>query len=949
MITKNKITAVFFFVLMLLNFNWLQAQNIKQKTESKQIKAANDSIGDETIAVAYGKRTKSTLTASVSTINSDKLKKSPVSTIGNAIQGLASGLTILRTVGAEPGWDQPNIYIRGIQTFGGGNAPLVMVDDVERDFTQLDPEEIESISILKDAAALAMYGMRAANGVIRVVTKKGFVGKPEVTLTLQYGMQQPTRLPQYASAPDFVRYRNLGLRNDYNKLTDSEFNSLFLSNPRNNPDNYNGSNPVLYANTNWYDTFLSKQAPQQMHKLSFRGGSETARYYLMIGLVDQQGLYNFSNESAGFTTQNVFSRYNFRSAIDVDLTSDLTVGVNLAGRVENRHTPNSSAASIISSLSKLPPTMPVRNADNSLAGTAEFRNNSYGLIAKTGFADRFSRVLQGTATADLKLNKLLQGLSANALFGFDATRDYGRSKSQSFAVFQQNLDGTYTKFGEDTPTDIYYSGWGSAFSLMLNYQAGLAYSRLFGAHAIDADVKYMQSTYATDGNNPEYKNQGVFGRSTYTFDKRYTAEFGFAYNGSENFIKGSRFGFFPTISAAWTASNEDFLRDNETISFMKLRGSFGKVGNSNIGVGYRYPYEQNFYAGSGYYFGTSDTDGSYEGRIPNPYITWEESMNANIGFEMDLFRKLSIEADLFSNNRSQIITGRWNTLPSFIGQDLPYENSGSVLSQGFEISMKFADKLNAFGYFVQGNFSFVKNKITAQQEVQGMNAWEYRTNRAVMQQWGLEVSPDKFFATQAEIDAWAKSTYGTVQPGDVKYVDQNNDGVIDGQDYIPMGNPSVPEAVYGFNLGCDYKGLDFNILLSGMLNRSLFISNNVLWGLQDNNNITADVAENSWGVSQTPQYPRLTTQANPHNYQASSLWLRNVDFLRIQNMEIGYSLPAKWLRKVSISSLRFFVNGYNLISFDGLKKLHLNAEVPNAGVTLYPETRVINIGTSLKF
>jgi len=488
-------------VLLLLNSNLLQAQDSIQKPIS---------------------------TASVSTITYDKLKKSPVSTIGNAIQGLASGLTVLRNVGAEPGWDQPNIYIRGIQTFGGGNAPLVMVDNVERDFTQLDPEEIETISILKDAAAVAMYGMRGANGVIEVTTKKGFVGKPEVTLTLQYGMQQPTRLPQYASASDFVKYRNMGLRNDYNKLTDSEFNSLFLSNPRNNPDNYNGSNQAMYANTDWYDTFLSKQAPQQMHKLSFRGGSETARYYLMIGLVDQQGLYNFSNESAGFSTQNIFSRYNFRSAIDVDLSSDLTVGVNLAGRVENRHTPNSSATSIISSLSKLPPTMPVRNADNSLAGSADFRNNTYGLIAKSGFADRFSRVLQGTATANLKLNKLLQGLSANALFGFDATKEYGRSKSQAYAVYQQNLDGTYTKFGEDTPTDIYYSGWGSAFSLMMHYQAGLAYSKVFGVNAIVADVKYMQSALSNDGNNPEYKNQGVFGRTSYTYDKRYTAEFGFA-------------------------------------------------------------------------------------------------------------------------------------------------------------------------------------------------------------------------------------------------------------------------------------------------------------------------------------------------------------------------------------------------------------------------------------
>ena len=904
---------------------------------------------EQVFQVGYGVRSRSTLTSAISTISADDLSKAPVSTVGNAIQGLGSGLTVLRTVGAEPGWDQPSIYIRGVQTFGGGLAPLVMVDNVERDFSQLDPEEIESFTILKDAAAVAMYGMRGANGVINVTTKKGFIGKPVISLTAQYGMQSPTRLPSYVGSQDYVRYRNLGLRNDYSKLTDTEFNNLFLSDPHNNPANYDGSNPYLYANSNWYDEFLNKTAPQQMYKLSFRGGNEVAQYYVMMGMVDQKGLYNFAEENSGFSTQNNFSRYYFRSAVDVNLSSILKVGINLAGRVENRHTPNSSASSIITSLSKLPPTMPFRNADNSISGSSIYRSNPYGLIAQSGFADRFSRFIQGTTTIDLKLDAITKGLSANGLFGFDATKSYGRSKGQNYAVYQQNIDGTYTKFGQESSIDIKYTGWGSDYSLMLNYLMGLSYNRSFGKNDIAADVEYMQSTMMVDGNNPDYRNQGVFGRATYTYNNRYTAEFGFAYNGSENFIKGHRFGFFPTISGAWVLSNEDFLKNNNTLSYLKLRGSVGKVGNSNIGVGYRFPYEQNFYAGSGYYFGTSDTDGSYEGRIPNSAITWEESLNANVGLEAELLKKLSVEVDVFSHNRTQIITGRWNTLPSFIGQDLPYVNNGSVLSQGFEITLKHNNKMGDFSYNIQGNVSFAKNTITKQEEVSGMNAWEYRTNQAVMQQWGLQVDPSKFFNTQAEIDGWAKSTFGLVQPGDVKYVDQNKDGVIDSQDYVPLGNPSVPEINFGLSLGCAYKGFDFNVLLTGIANRSLFISNSVMWGLQDNNNITAEVAANSWGVSTTPTYPRLTTQLNAHNYQPSSMWLQNVDFLRIQTLELGYNLPKKVLMKANISDVRFFVNGYNLFSFDSMSKHNLSAEIPNAGVTLYPETRVINIGTSLKF
>ncbi|MDP4237868.1 MAG: TonB-dependent receptor [Bacteroidota bacterium] len=920
---------------------------IKNRTDVKI--QLEKQIPEQEYQVAYGVRTKSTLTSAISTISAEDLSKAPVSTLGNAIQGLGSGLTVLRTVGAEPGWDQPSIYIRGIQSFGSGVAPLVLVDNVERDFSQLDPQEIESFTVLKDAAATAMYGMRGANGVILVTTKKGFVGKSVISLTAQYGMQSPTRLPQYLGSQDYVKYRNLALRNDYNKLSDSEFSSLFLNNPQNNPANYNGSNPYLYPNTNWYDSFLNSTAPQQSYNLSFRGGTEIAQYFVMLGIVDQKGLYNFTDVNPGYSTQNDFSRYNFRSAVDVNLSKDLKIGVNLGGRVENRHTPTSGAGSIISALSKLPPTMPIFNEDNSIAGSSVYKYNPYGMIAKSGFQDRFARYVQGTVTADLKLDDILKGLSANALFGFDASKLYGRSKSQNYAVFQQNVDNTYTQFGQNSSIDLKYSGWDSSFGLMMNYMGGLSYDRILGENHFAADLKYMQSSMSTDGDNPDYRNQGAFGRATYTFDNRYTGEFGFAYNGSEDFAKGKRFGFFPTISGAWVISNEDFLKSNETLNFLKLRGSYGKVGNSNIGVGYRFPFEEKFYGGSGYSFNKASTDGSYEGRIANPAITWEESLNGNIGLEIGLLKKLDVDIDFFNNNRTQIITDPSNVLPSFIGQDLPYVNDGSVRSQGFEITLKHNNRIGDFSYTIQGNVSFAKNKITAKQEVAGLNSWEYRTGQAVMQQWGLQVAPGSFFKDQADIDGWAKSSYGTVHPGDVKYVDQNHDGIIDSQDYVPLGKPSVPEWNFGLTLGCGYKGFDFNVLFTGIANRSLFMNNNVFWGMQDNNNITAEVAENSWGVSSNPTYPRLTTLLNPNNYQPSSLWLKNVDFLRIQTLEVGYSLPKKMLSKANISEVRFFVNAYNLFSFDSLGKYNLSAEIPNAGVTLYPETRVINIGTSLKF
>lgn len=934
-------------VLLFSKVGFMQ-QTVKPELNQTLAIQMQNAEAEERFQVAYGTRTKSELTAAISTILSDDLSKAPVSTLGNAIQGLASGLTVLRTGGAEPGWDQPSIYIRGIQTFGGGNAPLVLVDNVERDFTQLDPEEIESFTLLKDAAATAMYGMRGANGVILVTTKKGFVGKTVISLTAQYGLQSATRLPEYADAPNYVRYRNNALRNDYYRLADDEFNAMFMTDPRNNPDNYDGSNPYLYANTDWYDSFVKSYAPQQSYKLSFRGGNDIAQYYIMLGALTQEGLYNYTEESKGYSTQNKFSRYNFRSNIDVNVTDDLKIGVNLGGRIENRHVPSTGAGTIISALSKNTPTMPIFNENGTLAGTSIY-TNPYGLIARTGYQDRFSRYVQGTTTLDWKLDQVLEGLSANALFGFDVSKLYARAKDQSFARYQLNLDGSYTQFGEDTSVGLEFSTWDDTFGLMMNYMFGFAYNRQFGVHKIDADLKYMQSSQSVVGDNPDYRNQGVFGRGTYNFDKRYTAEFGFAYNGSENYADNNRFGFFPSLSAAWMVSNEAFMQDASAIDFLKVRASIGKVGNSNIGIGYRYPFEEKFNSGSGYYFGESGTDGAYEGRIANANLTWEESLNANVGVEVSLLKSLQLEADLFRHDRSQIITGLWNTLPSVIGQDLPYANNGSVLSQGFELTATHRKSVGGFNYLIKGTVSYTSNEVTYMDEVNGLNSWEYRTGQQVAQQWGLEVAEGSFFNNQTEIDAWAKSSYGTVQPGDVKYVDQNNDNIIDAQDYVPMGSPSIPQLNYGLTLGFDFKGFDFNVLFTGVANRSLFINNNVFWGLQNNNNITTEVAENSWGISQDPLYPRLTTQINNHNYQASSLWLKDVGYFRIQTLEIGYTLPQAWMGKANINNLRIFANGYNLFSFDNLRKYNVSAEIPNAGVTLYPEIKVTNIGVSLNF
>jgi TonB-linked SusC/RagA family outer membrane protein len=884
------------------------------------------------------------LTHAISVIGGEDLSKTPVSILQDAVQGKVTGLTSLRYSGSEPGWTSTQFFVRGVGTFGNGQTPLYMVDNVERDITQLDPEEIRSFSVLKDAAATVAYGMRAANGVINVTTRRGFAGKPEISFKAQAGMQQPARLPQYLGSQEYVKYRNTALENDGLPVP---------SDPHYNPDNYKAAqDPFLYPNTDWYGEFLKNSAPQQIYKLTVAGGSDMARYFVLLGVTDQQGLFKFGDENSGYSTNYDYTRYNVRSNVDVDITEYLSVSLDLAGRLETKVAPATSSSAIFTALSQFPPTIPVKNRDGSIAGTSVYTNNPYGLIAKTGYGNYMNRYLQGNFTVNQKLDFWLKGLSANAMFAFDNYKNYDRGKSRSFAVYQENQDGSYAKFGEDSEAGMNFSNWSSDFYVLLSGFAGISYANTFnGIHSIGADVKYMQSQRNVPGNELDYKNQSVFGRLTYGFDNRYIAEWGWSYSGSENFTGKQRFDFYPAGSLAWVASNEGFLQDNAVIRFLKLRGSYGLVGNSDVGIG-RFPYESQYTRGGGYVFGTgyAGSDGSYEGRTGNPLIGAEHSLNANIGVDLELLdRGLDLSADVFRNDRTRIITTRANTLSGIVGQDLPYENIGSVLNKGFELSLAHRRQIRDFGYHAQAAVSYASSEITRIDEVAGIEPWLSSIGRSVYQQWGLQSAG--FFNNQDEIDRWAKSTYGTVGPGDIKYVDQNNDGIINDDDRIPIGKPFIPEWNFGLSLGCNYKNVDFNVLFTAVANRSVFVTNNVLWGMQNNNKITA-TAYDAWqqGVNETTAlYPRLTTEANNHNYRSNDVWLFDGDYFRLQQIELGYHLPGHWLRKIGSSGARVFVNGFNLLSFDQLKKFNLSAEYPNAGVTAYPETRVYNIGINIKF
>lgn len=919
---QNKIISAAFIIFFSVDMSGKESVYIAQ----------NDSVIEDCISVGYGERSKDMLTGSVSILKSERIEDSPEISLDRILKGRLTGLTVIGS-GDEPGYSSSEFYIRGTGTYGAGREPLVMIDGIEGSINQLNPGEIESVSVLKDAASLALYGIRGANGVILIKTKRGTEGKPKVSVKAQTAFMTPTVLPEYLDSKEYLTYRNIALAND----------GLVISNdPRLNPDMYGvGNDQYLYPNTNWYGEMLKSYTMQQNYSAAISGGSSKIKYYVYGGGVYQDGLYKESDKLS-------YTAINLRSNLDMNVFENFSVNMDLSTRIEQRNTPLSSASDIFSALSTFPSYFPLLNRDGSLAGSAEFSNNPLGLITHKGYGSQNSRYLLGNVRGNYDLNSFVPGLSLYAQYSFNTYKHYGRQKSQSFALYRENLDGTYSVFGQDTDLSLSYEQMNDDYALFMLFMGGAEYHRILEKHQIDASMNVLLSSKEYTGNNPNNRQLNYFGHVAYSYDKRYVLELAASYSGSEDFIGKNRFGFFPSASAAWNISNESFMRTVDFIDRLKLRTSYGVLGNSNIGVG-RFPSDPTFYKGGGYYFGgsTTESDGAYEGMISNPYITFETSYNFNLGIDFELFNKTFYGSlDAFHQKRVDIITQRTATKPSVIGQILPYENYGEVSNRGIDVLLGYKNSIGDFKYYVEANMSFARSRVDLYDEVSGLNEWESRVGKPVTQLWGLEVLG--IFQNDAEIASWANSVYSTPKPGDLKYANLNNDEVIDESDEKPIGKPTVPELVGGVLLGMEYKGIDFNILFDGVANRSVFVSNNVMW---PGSNMTS-IVKDCWqeGVNEaTATYPRLTTLTNNHNYRQNSLWIVNGNYLRIQNIELGYTLPERITRKAHIRELRIFANASNVFSFDNLKKFGLNSENPEIGVTGYPQMAIYNIGLSLNF
>lgn len=890
--------------------------------------------------VAYGMQPKWMTTGAVSSVRGNELK-SFVPNIANMLNGRIPGL-VVQQWGCEPGADSPAMNARGVNTYGSGTGLFIVIDgfqSTEAYFQQLTPQEIESITLLKDASATAIYGSKGANGVLLITTKRGTSDKIKINFSIQSGFQQPLRLPEFLGAYDYATLYNEALVNDGK--------SPFYT-PMDLEAYKTGNDPIFHPDVDWYGTILRKAAPITNYNFTASGSNEYFRYFVLLNVLDDRSLYRKAGNVSDFSKNGTYTRYNFRTNIDVKLSKRLQGAITLGGTIEDKTNPGTSenTSGMFDLMSSIAPNaFPVYVSTGMYGGNSMY-SNPLGDLMQTGYTSYNGRSLQAIFQLKGDLGFITPGLSVNGAVGFNTYFKSYSKKSRQYARYSVDRDNAdeiiYTTYGQNTSL----AGDESSSSQWRDYslQASLNYNRTFnGLHNIDAIYLGSYNDYVVTGTDLSYKNIAMGGRVTYSYDKRYIGEFSFGYNGTENFPKGHRFGFFPAGSLGWILSNEAFLKGNPILNYLKLRASYGIVGNDNIG-GIRYMFDQ-YYDGYGYHLGNSNNvqDGLVQGKLANPDVTWEKEKKFNVGFEATLVNKIDVSFDYFIQKRSNILSQPYRTVPDYLGISRPDINIGKVDNKGLETSIRY----NEIGkkdltYFVETSLWYAKNKVVYNAEAIQENEYLYGTGRIVGQPFVLEAIG--FFKDEDDILKSPTQTFTDVRPGDIKYKDQNKDGKIDSNDYYPIGYTSMPQITLGLHGGITFKGFDMDIFFQGAANRTVYCGGKYYHAFQNDGKISS-IALGRWTpeTAETATYPRLSSENNLNNYQASSFWQKNGNFLKLRSLEIGYTLPFQLSRKINLEKVRIFANGTNLFSLD-----HMDGFTDPETMSGYPALRIISFGLSIQ-
>lgn len=902
--------------------------------------------------VNYGfglQQTNAESTGAVSTVYAENIDKSSAFSIGNSLYGNVLGLTTMQSTGVV--WEQmPSMYIRGLKTLNGNNGILLVVDGLERDnnwqaLKYITPEEVESVSVLRDAAALALYGYRGVNGVVNIVTKRGKYDTREINFSYDHAFNYMTRKPELADAYTYASALNEALTNDGKQVrySQNELNAF-----------KNGTSPYLYPNVNWWEEVFRDRGASDIATLSFRGGSTKMRYYTMMNLQNNRGFIKNFDTNADYSTQEKYSKANFRTNLDIDLSPKTKMQANIMGILNEFSRPGMGSDNLISKLYQLPSAaFPIRTESGLWGGNTTWGENwnPVALTEGRAYSKGHTRGLYADMSLRQDLSSLTKGLGASVRIGYDNLASYWENHTKGYkygmasvASWENGLPiageeitgGKDTEMSGDSKLDWQYRAF--------NFQMNVDWQRQFGVHSLYSMLLYTYKYDNAKGINNTFYRQNAGWYTHYGFKNRYFADFTLMASASNLLAPDHRWNVSPTVGLAWLISNEKFMQSQNVVDFLKLRASFGMLNTDNIpgngywnetvGGGNGYPINNNF-GGDG---------GWHEGRLASVNGTTEKAYKYNVGVDATLFKGLTLTVDGFYERRSDIWVSSDGQNSAVLGASGSYVNAGIVDSWGTEIGANYYKKMGNVELNLGGTFTYNRSKIIEMLEEPAAYDYTRSTGNPVGQIFGLQAIG--YFVDQADIDNSLPQQFGPVKAGDIKYKDMNGDKVINSDDRVAMGyNSTCPEIYYSFSLGLEWKGLGFSAQFQGVGNYTAILSGTYYHPLVDNTTISNYVYRNRW-TPETPnaRFPRLTTETVDNNLQTSSLWLADRSFLKLRNCEVYYKLPSSWLNRFWVKNAKVYVRGVDLLCFDSIDQLD-----PEAMNSSYPATRSIHVGLSVGF
>ncbi|WP_343556362.1 TonB-dependent receptor [Sphingobacterium sp.] len=904
-------------------------------------------IGEEVVVVGYGSQKRNKITGSITSINGDEIRKMPVTNNLQSLAGRVPGLISLSSSG-RPG-SGASVSIRGVSSYN--NAPaLYVIDGTIRNsdnFAQLDPSEIESISVLKDAGSAAVYGVRATNGVIVITTKRGKTGKPTFSLNSSLSFDRPTRYPKVLDAYNFAILKNeaavnMGLE-PFSKFTEQQIE-----------DYRSGKLP----STDWQKLSYKSKALTQYHNFSVNGGSDFVKYYFNFGLTDQKGIY----DNLGY------KRYNFRSNTDVNITKSLKAAINLEGRVTKNTAPNVSEASFWQSANGIQPDWIAYYPD----GLPAF--NAAGVhpveaTKKSGYSNSDQNLFIGQLNLTQQITPI-PGLSASGNIMIYRDYSYNKSFNKQFDVYTEDAEHNITKITKLGTKTTVAEGFSRGNSYTLNLS--LNYSKEFGKHSVNGLFLYEQYKAATNNFNGSRTNFpftsvdqlfaganddertingsaandgriGFVGRLGYDYDQKYLFEVSFREDASYRFAKDRRWGFFPSVSAGWVLSKESFLKDSKIVDNLKIRGTYGILGNDIVGG---FQYKSSYSISGDYYFNETPVKFLVPGVLPNPALTWESTATGNLGIDASFWkRKLFLTFDAFQRHTYDIYAQRNNQYPGVFGATLPAQNYGKVDARGFELVLGTEQKLGDFSYQINGNFSFSRNKVKQIDYNINTEPWNNPIGKPIGYTTGYVAQG--LYATDEQAANSPRFAGTNPKAGDIQYEDLNKDGIIDSRDITILSyGGATPEIMYGLNFDFSWHGIDLNIFFQGVGNRKVMYNEYTRNMLLNGNSYSYFL--DRWTPENTDaSIPRAWEGRNPINDVNSSFWFRDANFLRLKNIQLGYSIPKSWTQKMHLTNIRLYANAVNLAVFS--KQKDFDPEYPGGSGFYYPQNKSIVFGANISF